>query len=97
LFGLAVPSESTKLIQGDTKETDSYEAAHPSSYITKLKAHLEILPGHSVSNQHDLRLPTTRHTHALIRQIIGAVSQYERTMIRGRMMVGKAAKKAAGD
>jgi hypothetical protein len=31
-----------------------------------------------------------------MRQILGAVSQYERALIRGRMLSGKVAKKAAG-
>jgi DNA invertase Pin-like site-specific DNA recombinase len=35
-------------------------------------------------------------TRTLMRQILGAVSQYERALIRGRMLAGKAAKKAAG-
>jgi DNA invertase Pin-like site-specific DNA recombinase len=35
-------------------------------------------------------------TKVLIRHIVGAVSQYERAVIRGRMMAGRAAKAAAG-
>lgn len=35
-------------------------------------------------------------TKILIRQILGAVGQYERALIRGRMMAGKAAKMAGG-
>ena len=35
-------------------------------------------------------------TRTLMRQILGAVSQYERALIRGRMLSGKVAKKAAG-
>jgi DNA invertase Pin-like site-specific DNA recombinase len=35
-------------------------------------------------------------TRTLMRQILGAVSQYERALIRGRMLSGKAAKKAVG-
>lgn len=35
-------------------------------------------------------------TRVLMRQMMGAFAQYERTLIRGRMMAGKAAKVAAG-
>ena len=35
-------------------------------------------------------------TRVLVRQILGAVSQYERALIRSRMMAGKAAKIASG-
>jgi DNA invertase Pin-like site-specific DNA recombinase len=35
-------------------------------------------------------------TRVLVRQILGAVSQYERALIRSRMMAGKAAKVAKG-
>ena len=48
------------------------------------------------ASEPDLDTDTEDPTKVLIRQIIGAVSQYERTVIRGRMMAGKAAKKAAG-
>jgi DNA invertase Pin-like site-specific DNA recombinase len=48
------------------------------------------------ASEPDLDMDTSDPTKVLIRQIIGAVSQYERTVIRGRMMAGKAAKKAAG-
>ena len=44
----------------------------------------------------DLDTDTDDPTKVLIRQIIGAVSQYERAVIRGRMMAGKAAKREAG-
>jgi DNA invertase Pin-like site-specific DNA recombinase len=36
------------------------------------------------------------HTRVMVRQILGVISQYERAVIRGRMMSGKAAKVAAG-
>jgi DNA invertase Pin-like site-specific DNA recombinase len=35
-------------------------------------------------------------TRVLVRQVLGAIGQYERTLIRGRMMSGKAMKIAAG-
>lgn len=35
-------------------------------------------------------------TRVLVRQVLGAISQYERAVIRGRMMAGKAAKVASG-
>jgi DNA invertase Pin-like site-specific DNA recombinase len=48
------------------------------------------------ASEPDLDTDTTDPTKVLIRQIIGAVSQYERAVIRGRMMAGKAAKVAQG-
>ena len=48
------------------------------------------------ASEPDLDTDTDDPTKTLIRQIVGAVAQYERTVIRGRMMAGKAAKKAAG-
>lgn len=36
------------------------------------------------------------HTRVLVRQVLGAISQYERVVIRSRMAAGKAAKKAKG-
>ena len=48
------------------------------------------------ASESDSDTDTDDPTKVLIRQIIGAVAQYERTVIRGRMMAGKAAKKAAG-
>jgi len=36
------------------------------------------------------------HTRVMVRQILGVLAQYERAVIRGRMMSGKAAKVAAG-
>lgn len=35
-------------------------------------------------------------TRVLVRQVLGAISQYERALIRGRMMAGKAAKVSRG-
>lgn len=35
-------------------------------------------------------------TRVLVRQVVGAIAQYERAVIRGRMMSGKAAKRAQG-
>lgn len=35
-------------------------------------------------------------TRVLVRQVLGAISQYERAVIKGRMMAGKAAKVATG-
>lgn len=35
-------------------------------------------------------------TRTLVRQVLGAIAQYERAVIRGRMMAGKAAKIASG-
>jgi DNA invertase Pin-like site-specific DNA recombinase len=35
-------------------------------------------------------------TRVLVRQVLGAIAQYERAVIRGRMMAGKAAKVAKG-
>jgi DNA invertase Pin-like site-specific DNA recombinase len=48
------------------------------------------------ASEPDLDMDTDDPTKVLIRQIVGAVAQYERAVIRGRMMSGKAAKKAAG-
>jgi DNA invertase Pin-like site-specific DNA recombinase len=48
------------------------------------------------ASEPDLDTDTDDPTKTLIRQIVGAVSQYERTVIRGRMAAGKAAKRAAG-
>jgi DNA invertase Pin-like site-specific DNA recombinase len=48
------------------------------------------------ASEPDLDLDTTDPTKVMIRQIIGAVSQYERAVIRGRMMAGKAVKREAG-
>lgn len=48
------------------------------------------------ASEPDLDADTSDPTKILIRQIVGAVTQYERTVIRGRMMAGKAAKKAKG-
>lgn len=48
------------------------------------------------ASEPDLDMNTDDPTKVLIRQIIGAVSQYERAVIRGRMMAGKAAKAAQG-
>jgi DNA invertase Pin-like site-specific DNA recombinase len=36
------------------------------------------------------------HTRVLVRQVLGAIGQYERALIRSRMSAGRAAKKAAG-
>lgn len=44
----------------------------------------------------DLDTDTDDPTKVLIRQIVGAVGQYERAVIRGRMMAGKAAKRDQG-
>ena len=35
-------------------------------------------------------------TRVLVRQVLGSISQYERALIRGRMMAGKAAKVSKG-
>jgi DNA invertase Pin-like site-specific DNA recombinase len=48
------------------------------------------------ASEPDLDTDTDDPTKMLIRQIVGAVSQYERAVIRGRMMAGKAAKAAEG-
>lgn len=48
------------------------------------------------ASEPDLDTDTDDPTKVLIRQIIGAVSQYERAVIRGRMMSGKAAKREQG-
>jgi DNA invertase Pin-like site-specific DNA recombinase len=48
------------------------------------------------ASEPDLDTDTDDPTKVLIRQIVGAVSQYERAVIRGRMMAGKAAKAAQG-
>ena len=48
------------------------------------------------ASEPDLDTDTDDPTKTLIRQIVGAVSQYERAVIRGRMMAGKAVKRAAG-
>lgn len=48
------------------------------------------------ASEPDLDTDTDDPTKVLIRQIIGAVSQYERTVIRGRMMAGRAKKREAG-
>ena len=48
------------------------------------------------ASEPDLDTDTDDPTKVLIRQIIGVVSQYERAVIRGRMMAGKAAKAAQG-
>jgi len=48
------------------------------------------------ASEPDLDTDTDDPTKVLIRQIVGAVSQYERAVIGGRMMAGKAAKAARG-
>jgi DNA invertase Pin-like site-specific DNA recombinase len=48
------------------------------------------------ASEPDIDTDTDDPTKKLIRIIIGAVSEYERAVIRGRMMAGKAAKKAQG-
>jgi DNA invertase Pin-like site-specific DNA recombinase len=48
------------------------------------------------ASEPDLDTDSDDPTKVLIRQIVGAVSQYERAVIRGRMMAGKAAKAAQG-
>jgi len=48
------------------------------------------------ASEPDLDMDTDDPTKVLIRQIIGAVSQYERAVIRGRMVAGKAAKREKG-
>jgi DNA invertase Pin-like site-specific DNA recombinase len=48
------------------------------------------------ASEPDLDTDTDDPTKTLIRQIIGAVSQYERAVIRGRMQGGKAAKARKG-
>ena len=48
------------------------------------------------ASEPDLDTATDDPTKVLIRQIVGAVGQYERAVIRGRMMAGKAAKVAKG-
>ena len=48
------------------------------------------------ASEPDIDTDTDDPTKTLIRQIIGAVSQYERAVIRGRMMAGRAAKRAQG-
>jgi DNA invertase Pin-like site-specific DNA recombinase len=48
------------------------------------------------TSEPDLDTDTDDPTKKLIRVIIDAVSEYERAVIRGRMMAGKAAKKAIG-
>ncbi len=48
------------------------------------------------ASEPDLDTDTDDPTKVLIRQIIGAVAQYERAVIRGRMMAGKAAKREQG-
>ena len=48
------------------------------------------------ASEPDLDTATDDPTKVLIRQIVGAVAQYERAVIRGRMMAGKAAKVAQG-
>jgi DNA invertase Pin-like site-specific DNA recombinase len=48
------------------------------------------------ASEPDLDTDTSDATKTLIRQIFGAVAQYERAVIRGRMMAGKAAKREQG-
>jgi DNA invertase Pin-like site-specific DNA recombinase len=48
------------------------------------------------ASEPDIDTDTDDPTKKLIRVIIGAVSEYERAVIRGRMMAGKAAKREAG-
>jgi DNA invertase Pin-like site-specific DNA recombinase len=48
------------------------------------------------ASEPDLDTDTDDPTKVLIRQIIGAVAQHEKTVIRGRMMAGKAAKESCG-
>jgi DNA invertase Pin-like site-specific DNA recombinase len=48
------------------------------------------------ASEPDLDTDTDDPTKVLIRQIVGAVSQYEKAVIRGRLMAGKAQKKAKG-
>jgi DNA invertase Pin-like site-specific DNA recombinase len=44
----------------------------------------------------DLDTDTDDPTRILIRQVLGVINQYERTVIKRRMMAGRRAKKAAG-
>jgi DNA invertase Pin-like site-specific DNA recombinase len=52
-------------------------------------------PIHSVMEP-DIETVTNDPTKVLIRQIIGAIGQYERALIRGRMQAGKLVKEARG-
>lgn len=52
--------------------------------------------GASVLSVTEPELDSEDATRVLVRQVIGAISQYERAVIRGRMMAGKAAKVAKG-
>jgi DNA invertase Pin-like site-specific DNA recombinase len=47
-------------------------------------------------NDTDVDTDTDDPTRILIRQIVGSIGQYERALIRGRMMAGKAVKVARG-
>jgi DNA invertase Pin-like site-specific DNA recombinase len=59
--------------------------------ITRLRA-----AGASVLSVTEPDIDSEDGTRVLVRQILGAVGQYERALIRGRMMSGKAAKVAGG-
>lgn len=48
------------------------------------------------ASEPDLDTDTDDPTKVLVRQVLGAISQYERQVIRGRMLAGKAAKAARG-
>lgn len=49
-----------------------------------------------VSATEDVETDTDDPTRVLIRQVLGVIAQYEKSVIRGRMMAGKAAKREAG-
>jgi DNA invertase Pin-like site-specific DNA recombinase len=59
--------------------------------ITRLRA-----AGASVLSVTEPDIDSDDGTRVLVRQILGAVGQYERALIRGRMMAGKAQKVAHG-
>lgn len=59
--------------------------------VTRLRA-----CGVEVVSVHEPAVDGDEGLRDLVRQILGAVAQYERTKIRGKMMAGAARKKAAG-
>lgn len=52
--------------------------------------------GRSVVSVTEPDLDSDDPTRVLVRQVLGALSQYERALIRARMMAGREAKRAAG-
>lgn len=52
--------------------------------------------GASVESVTEADIDSDDPTRVLVRQVLGAIGQYEKALIRGRMMAGRAAKAASG-